>query len=59
MMICHVYDSKYDKVLMIACCDIRSKNGATQKLLWENLNVVMANNGVPNVNFEGFMAYIA
>lgn len=32
-MICHMYDSKYDKVLMIACCDIRSKNGATQKLL--------------------------
>ena len=26
-----------------------------QTLFWENLNYVMAENGVPNVNFKGFM----
>ncbi len=25
--------------------------------MWQNLNKVMANNGVPNPNFKGFMAY--
>jgi hypothetical protein len=24
--------------------------------MWQNLNKVMANNGVPNPNFKGFMA---
>jgi hypothetical protein len=23
--------------------------------MWQNLNKVMANNGVPNLNFKGFM----
>ena len=48
ILACHVYDNKYCKVLPIACCDMQSKDGVTQILLWENLNVVMANNGVPN-----------
>jgi hypothetical protein len=55
-MACHVYDNRYCKVLTIACCDMQSEDGATQVLFWENLNAVMAENGVPNVNFKGFMA---
>ena len=39
---CHVYDSRYYKVLTIACCDMQSEDGATQILFWENLNSVMA-----------------
>lgn len=26
---CHVYDDKYCKILMIACCDMQSKYGTT------------------------------
>jgi hypothetical protein len=31
---CHVYDSKYYKVLTIACCDMQFEDGATQTLFW-------------------------
>jgi hypothetical protein len=31
-MICRVYDSRYCKVLTIACRDIQSEDGATQIL---------------------------
>ena len=55
-MACHVYDSQYCKVLTIACCDIQLEDGTTQTLFWDNLNVVMAENGVSKVNFKGFMA---
>jgi hypothetical protein len=54
-MICRVYDSRYCKVLTIACRDIQSKDGATQILFWKNLKFVMAKNGVSNVNFRGIM----
>ena len=53
---CHVYNRKYCKVVTIVCCDMQSKDGTTQTLLWENLNFVMAENGVSNVHFKGFMA---
>ena len=55
-MACHVYDSRYCKVLTVAICDMQSEDHIAQILFWENLNKVMANNGVPNVNFKGFMA---
>ena len=54
--VCRVYDSRYCKVLTIACRDIQSEDGATQILFWKNLKFVMAKNGVPKVNFKGFMA---
>ena len=53
---CHVYDTTYCKVMTIACCDMQSEDAIAQTLFWENLNKVMAENGVPNVNFKGFMA---
>jgi hypothetical protein len=53
---CHVYDSKYCKVMTITCCDMQSEDGAAQPLLWKNLNTVMVENGVLTVNFKGFMA---
>ena len=53
---CHVYDSKCCKVLTITCCDMQSVDGATQTLLWENLNSIMVKNEVSTVNLKGFMA---
>ena len=38
---CHVYDSKYCKVLIIACCDMQSDDDVAQTFFWENLNSVM------------------
>ena len=55
-MACHVYESQYYKMLIIACCDMQFEDGATQTLFWKKLNVVIADNGVPKVHFKGFMA---
>ena len=55
-MTCHVYNSKHCKVLTIACCDMQSEDARAHIVFWEILNVVMLENGVPNVNFKGFMA---
>ncbi len=52
---CHVYDSKYCKVLTIACCDMQFEDGVAQTFLWENLNSFMLENKVSKVNFKGFM----
>ena len=35
---------------------MQSEDGTTQILFWENLNVVMVENGVSKVMFKGFMA---
>jgi hypothetical protein len=53
---CHVYDFLYYKVMMIVICDMQYEDMAVQCVMWWNLNKVMANNGVPNPNFKGFMA---
>ena len=53
---CYVYDSKYCKIMTIACSDMQFENGVAQTLFWENLNSVMLDNGVSKVNFKGFMA---
>ena len=53
---CHVYDSRYCKILTIACCDMQSEDDTTQTFFWNNLNVVMAKNSVSKVNFKGFKA---
>jgi hypothetical protein len=55
IMICCVYDSRYYRVLTIACRDNQSEDGATQIIFWKNLKFVMSKNGVPNVNFKGIM----
>ena len=54
---CHVYDSKYCKVLIIACCDMQSEDGVAQTLFWKNLNFVMSDNGMSKVNFKGFLVH--
>lgn len=51
-----MYDTKYYKVLTLACCDMKCEDDATQTLFWKYLNVVMAKNSVAHVNFKGFMA---
>ena len=55
-MVCYVYDSRYYKVLTIVYYDMQFEDGAAQILFWKNLNFIMAENGVSNVNFKGFMA---
>jgi hypothetical protein len=40
---------------MIACYDVLYEDATKYNILWGNINFVMSNNGVPNVNFKGFM----
>ena len=54
-MACHVYNSKYCKVMTIALCDMQSEDATAQTLFWENLNIVMEENGHEKPNFKGFM----
>lgn len=60
-MVCPVYESIYCKVLItkIVCHDMHWEDDATHTLFWENLNVVMAENGVPFINFKDFMMNIS
>ena len=55
-MACHVYDSKYCRVMTIAMCDMQSEDAEAQQLFWENLNDTMKNHGLEETNFKGFMA---
>ena len=52
---CHVYNSKYCKVLTIACFDMQFQDGTAHTFFWKNLNIVIAYNGVSVVNFKGIM----
>jgi hypothetical protein len=52
---CHVYDSKYCKVMTIAVCDMQTEGTEGQMIFWNCLNNVMKDNGVPNPDFKGFM----
>ncbi len=51
----HVYDSFYYEVMKIVICNMQFENTKVQCVMWQNLNNVMANNGVSNPNFKGFM----
>ena len=50
-----MYDSKYCKVLTIACCGIQSEDGVAQIFFWKNLNSVTSENGVSKANLKDFM----
>ena len=50
----HVYNNKHCKVLTIPCCDMQSEDARVYTILWERLNVVVLENGVPNFNFKAF-----
>lgn len=52
---CHIYNTKYCKVLTIACSDMQLEDAHSPTVSWENLNVVMLGNNVPKMNFKGFM----
>ena len=58
-MACHVYDSTYCRVMIIASCDMQSEDYDAQIVFWKNLNVVMERNDIVKPNFKGFMADIA
>jgi hypothetical protein len=55
-MACHVYDSAYCRIMMIAVCDMQSEDATAQSVLWKNLNDVMAKHDIPESKFKGFMA---
>jgi hypothetical protein len=50
-----LYDSFYFKVMTNAICDMKFEDIKVQCVMWWNLNKGMADNGVPNPNFKGFM----
>lgn len=54
-MACHVYNNKLCKVFTIPCSIVQLENAQTQIICWENLYVIMLDNGVANINFKGFM----
>jgi len=55
-MACHVYDPNYERILTIACYDFQSEDREAQLVFWRNLNHVMARHGIPEPQFQGFMA---
>ena len=55
-MACHVYDSTYQCVITIACCDFQSEDKYAQIIFWKNLNYVMIRHGITSPQFQGFMA---
>jgi len=42
--------------MTIAICDMQFEDIKVQCVMWQNLNNVMTNNGIPNSNFKGLMA---
>ena len=55
IMTCHVYKSVYCCIKTIANCGIQLEDVATQWVLWKNFNVVVAEHGVFEPKFKGFM----
>lgn len=43
-------------LMVIAICESKEEDTASQILFWESLNAVMTENGHPIANFSGFMA---
>jgi hypothetical protein len=41
--------------MTIAICDMQFENTEVQRVMWQNLNNVVTNNGFPNSNFKGLM----
>jgi hypothetical protein len=51
-MACHVYDSAYCWAMTIAVCNMQSKDAAAQRVLWKNLNDVMAKHSIQGIYGE-------
>ena len=51
-MACHVYDSKYCRVMSIVVCDMQSKDTIAQTIFWKNLNAVVARHDISNPKFK-------
>ena len=51
----HVYDSTYQRVMTIACCDFQLEDRDAQIIFWKNLNHIMIRHGIPSPQFQGFM----
>ena len=56
IMAYHIYDCTYQWVMTIACYDFQFKDKDARVIFWKNFNHIMAENGVFNPQFKGFMA---
>ncbi len=54
-MVCHVYDSRYCKMMTIIVCDMQSKDTKAQQIMWTKLNGTMFKHRYVEPNFKGFM----
>jgi len=55
IMVYHVYDLAYCKVLTITVCDMQFEDTKAQRLMWTKLNETILKHGFPKPNFKGFM----
>jgi hypothetical protein len=55
-IMCHVYDARYCKVMIIAVCNMQPEDTEVQCIMWRKLNKLMKKNVVEKPNFRGFMA---
>jgi hypothetical protein len=56
IMVCHVYNLMYCKMLTIAICDVQFEDIEAQQLMWTKLNEMMLKHKFPKPDFKGFMA---
>jgi len=55
IMLCHVYDLAYCKMMTIAICDMQSKDTKAQQVMWTKLNDTMLKHMFLKSNFKVFM----
>ncbi len=55
IIVYHIYDSIYYKVMFIDICKMQFEDTEAQCILWQKLNAIILKNGVTNPNFKGFM----
>jgi hypothetical protein len=56
IMVCHVYNLAYCKMMTIAICDMWFEDTKAQQVMWTKLNDMMQKHDFPKSNFKGFMA---
>ena len=57
--VCHVYDSKFCKVLTITCCDMQFEDIVTQMFFWKKMISIISENELSKMNFKDFMTITA
>jgi len=54
IMLYHVYDLVYCKVMTIAICDMQSKDTKAQQIMWTKLNDTMLKHMFLKIEFQSF-----